>query len=41
MFDYSEHFTHKANRKILKAYVSFFMNEYESQGENFSKYIYC
>jgi hypothetical protein len=40
-FDYSKHFTHKANRKILKAYVSFFMSEYESRGENFSKYGYC
>ncbi|CAB4440376.1 unnamed protein product [Rhizophagus irregularis] len=41
MFDYSKHFTHKANRKILKSYVLFFMNEYESRGENFSKYRYC
>src|SRR5207248_887213 len=40
MFDYSKPFTHRTNQRILKAYSLFYMKEYESQGEFFSKYKY-
>lgn len=28
-FDYSKFFTHRANQKVLKAYLSFYMKDYE------------
>ena len=39
-FDYSKPFTHKINKKIFQAYLLFYTKEYESCGENFSKYEY-
>ncbi|CAG8717805.1 7356_t:CDS:2, partial [Funneliformis caledonium] len=39
-FDYSKSFTHKINQRILKAYLIFYMKEYESRGENFKESIH-
>ncbi|CAG8600429.1 17663_t:CDS:2 [Funneliformis caledonium] len=38
-FDYSKSFTNKANQKILKAYLLFYMKEYESWDDNFKELI--
>lgn len=39
-FDYSKAFTHKNNRKVLKAYLLFYTKDYESRGDKLSNYIY-
>ncbi|PKK72073.1 hypothetical protein RhiirC2_777625 [Rhizophagus irregularis] len=33
-FDYSKSFTHRTNQKVLKAYLLFYMKDYESRGDN-------
>ena len=38
-FDYSKSFTYKDNRKVLKAYLLFYMKDYESRGDKLSNYI--
>ena len=38
-FDYSKSFTHKDNRKVLKAYLLFYTKDYESRGDKLSNYI--
>ena len=38
-FDYSKSFTHKDDRKVLKAYLLFYMKDYESRGDKLSDYI--
>ncbi|CAB5180827.1 unnamed protein product [Rhizophagus irregularis] len=36
-FDYSKSFTHRTNQKVLKAYLLFYMKDYESRGDNLKK----
>jgi len=38
-FDYSKSFTHKDNQKVIKAYLLFYMKDYESRGDKLSDYI--
>jgi len=41
-FNYSKPFTHKINQKVLKAYLIFYMKDYETRGDNLSNYtIFC
>ncbi|GBB88211.1 hypothetical protein RclHR1_14760003 [Rhizophagus clarus] len=36
-FDHSKSFTHKTNQKVLKAYLLFYMKDYESREDNLKK----